>query len=88
MNSLPAAIFISGLFTSTSRRRIRYTVDSETEKPLLSVIRAANCLLLRSVCSMAISSTTDSSSGVNEFHGLFLSDRSSTVSWLSLALHR
>ena len=27
----PAAIFISGLLTSPSRRSIRYTVDSETE---------------------------------------------------------
>jgi hypothetical protein len=36
-------------------------VDSETEKPLLSVIYAANCLELRSVCSSATSSAKDSS---------------------------
>jgi len=30
-------------------------VDSETEKPLLTVIHSANCLELRSVCARATS---------------------------------
>ena len=84
----PAAIFISGLLTSPSRRSIRYTVDSDTEKPLWSVIHVANCLLLRSVYSMATCNTTDASPGVNAFQVLMPDDRSSQVPCRCLALQR
>ena len=74
--------------TNPSLLRIRYTVDSETEKPLLSVIHADNCLLLRSVYSIATSSTVLSSSGVRRFHDLIPDDRSPSAPCRCLALQR
>ena len=51
--SFPAASLISGLFTSPSLLRMRYTVDSDTENPMLSVTHEASCRGLSSGISLA-----------------------------------
>lgn len=59
--SLPAFNCISRDFTRPSLLRMRYTVDSDTAKPRLSVVHAANWRLLSSGISLAASRTDRSS---------------------------
>ena len=67
--SLPAASLISGLFTRPSLLRMRYTVDSDTENPMLTVTHEASCRGLSSGISLAADRTLSTSQEVSLFHG-------------------
>ena len=67
--SLPARSFITGGLTSPSRFKMRYTVDSPTDKLWWWVIQVASCRLLHSGDSLAVANTAASSDGLSLFQG-------------------